>query len=81
MAMFMAMESVLRTIVTDMGLRKGIADFARFLKDHPDKFPMFPTVPDEPLSEQECRRCKSILQRFNCENRKIGHPPSVRRKR
>jgi hypothetical protein len=77
MAMFMAMESVLRTIVTDMGLRKGIADFARFLKDHPDKFPMFPTVPDEPPSEQECRRCKSILQRFNCENRKIGHPPSV----
>ena len=77
MAMFMAMESVLRTIVTDMGLRKGIADFARFLKDRPDKFPMFPTVPDEPPSEQECRRCKSILQRFNCENRKIGHPPSV----
>jgi hypothetical protein len=38
---------------------------------------MFPTVPDEPPSEQECRRCKSILQRFNCENRKIGHPPSV----
>src|SRR5262249_14442812 len=77
MAMFMAMESVLRTIVKDMGLLKGIAEFARFIKDHPDKFPMFPTVPDELPSEQECRRCKSILQRFDYENRKIGHPPSV----
>jgi hypothetical protein len=76
-AIVLAMESVLRTIVKDMGLRKGIAEFARFLKDHPDKFPMFPTVSDELPSEQECRRWKSILQRFNCENRKIGHPPSV----
>jgi hypothetical protein len=77
MAIFMAMESVLRTIVQDIGMRKGIAEFARFLKDYPDKFPMFPTVRNEVPSEQECRRCKSILQRFNCENREIGHRPFV----
>jgi hypothetical protein len=60
-----------------MGLRKGIAEFAIFLKDHPDKFPMFPTVRNEVPSEQECRRCKSKLQRFISEIRKIGHSPSV----
>jgi hypothetical protein len=76
-AIFMAVESVLLTIVQDMGLRKGIAEFARFLKDHPDKFPMLPTVRNEVASEQECRRCKSMLQRFNSESRKIGHSPSV----
>ena len=36
--MFMALESVLRSIVTDMGLPKDIGGFARFLKDHPDIF-------------------------------------------
>jgi hypothetical protein len=77
MAIFMAMESVLRTIVQDVRLQKGISVFARFLKDHPDKFPMFPTVRNEVPSEQEWSRCKSILQRFNCENREIGHRPFV----
>jgi hypothetical protein len=44
-AMFMALESVLRSIVKDMGSPKGIGEFARFLRDNPDKFPMFSTVP------------------------------------
>jgi hypothetical protein len=47
MAMFMALESVLRSIVKEMGSPKGVGQFARFLRDHPDKFPMFSTVPDQ----------------------------------
>ena len=45
LTMFMALESVLRSIVTDMGSPKDIGGFARFLRDHPDNFPMFSTVP------------------------------------
>jgi hypothetical protein len=73
--MFMAMESVLRTIVQGMGLRKGSGEFARFLKDNPDKFPMFPTVPDELSSEQEFRRCKSTAL---TAAPKIGRPGGER---
>ena len=52
MAMFMALESVLRSIVKDMGSPKGLGQFARFLRDHPDKCPMFSTVPDQVPSTQ-----------------------------
>lgn len=48
----MALESVLRSIVTDMGSPKNIGGFARFLRDHPDIFPMFSKVPNQvPTSE------------------------------
>src|SRR5262249_18170302 len=46
-AVFMALESVLRSIVKDMGSPMGLGRFARFLEDHPDKFPMFSTVSDQ----------------------------------
>jgi hypothetical protein len=76
-AMFMALESILLSIVKEMGSPKGIRQFARFLKDHPDKFPMFATGPEEVPSTRDVRRCKATLQRFTCENREAGHTPSA----
>src|SRR5215469_1383329 len=76
-AIFMALESVLRMIVKDMGSPKGIGEFARFLRDHPDKFPMFSTVPDGVPSMQQVRRCKATLYRFVSEQRQAGHTPSA----
>jgi hypothetical protein len=75
-AIFMALESVLRMIVKDMGSPKGIGGFARFLRDHPDKFPMFRTVPDQLPSIEHIRHCKAMLGRFICERREDGHPDS-----
>jgi hypothetical protein len=75
-AIFMALESVLCSIVKDMGSPKGLlGHFARFLRDHPDKFSMFPTVPDQMPSTEDLRACKAILGRFSCEKREIGHRP------
>ena len=78
--MFMALESVLRSIVTDMGLPKDIGGFARFLKDHPDIFPMFSTVPDQVSSvssTEHFRRFKATLRRFICEKREVGQTDSA----
>src|SRR5262249_50302527 len=50
-AIYMALESVLRGIVRDMG-SKSVGEFARLLRDHPDKFPMFSTVRDQVPSAQ-----------------------------
>jgi hypothetical protein len=75
MAIFMALESVLWGIVKDMGPPKGLGQFARFLRDHPDKFTMFPTVPEEVISTQELRSCKDARQSFSCEKREAGHEP------
>ena len=75
MAIFMALESVLWGIDKEMGPPKGLGQFARFLRDHPDKFPMFPTVPDEVPSTQYLRFCKDTLQSFSCEKREAGHAP------
>jgi hypothetical protein len=47
--------------------------FARFLRDHPDKFPMFSTVPDQFPSEQRDWSCADTLRRFSCEKREVGH--------
>jgi hypothetical protein len=77
MAMFMALESVLCSIVKDMGSPKGLGQFARFLRDHPDQFPMFSTVPDQVPSRQRVRSCKVTLRRFSCEKREVGHPSSA----
>ena len=74
MATFMALESVLLSIVKDMGSPNVLVGrFARFLRDHPDKFPMFPTVPDQIPSRQHIRSCKAILRRFSREKREVGH--------
>jgi hypothetical protein len=75
MAMFMALESVLCSIVKDLGSPKGLGQFARFLRDQPDKFPMFPTVPDQVPSTQRRRACKDTLRRFSGEKREAGHTP------
>ena len=75
--MFMALESVLRSIVTDMGSPKDIGGFARFLRDHPDIFPMFSTVPDQVPSTEHLRRCKATLRRFICEKREVGQTNSA----
>jgi hypothetical protein len=73
---FMALESVLRSIVKDMGSPKGLlGHFARFLRDQPDKFSMFPTVRDQMPSTEDLRACKAILGRFSCEKREVGHRP------
>jgi hypothetical protein len=77
MAIFMALESVLCSIIKDMGSPKGLGQFARFLMDHPDKFPMFSTVPDQVSSTQDFRPCKAILQHFSREKRQVGHTLSA----
>src|SRR6516165_416638 len=69
---FVALESVLRSIVQDMGSPNGIGELARFLRDHPDKFPMFSTVPDQVPSTRHVRSCKATLRRFSREKRKAG---------
>jgi hypothetical protein len=77
MAMFMGLESVLCSMVKEMGSPKGFGQFARFLRDHPDKFPMFSTVPDQVPPAQDVRSCKAILRRFSCEKREVGHSLSA----
>ena len=47
MAIFMALESALCSIVGEMGSHSGLGQVARFLKDHPDNFPMFSTVSNQ----------------------------------
>jgi len=74
---FMALESILRSTVRDMGSPKGIGAFARFLRDHPDIFPMFATVRESVPSIERVRHWKAKLQRFICEKRELGHPPSA----
>jgi hypothetical protein len=76
-AIFLALESVLRSIVQDMGSPNGIGEFARFLRDHPDKFPMFSTVPDQVSSTRHVRSCEATLRRFSCEKRELGLAPSA----
>jgi hypothetical protein len=75
-AMCMALESVLLNIVKDVGSPSGLVGrCARFLRDYPDTFPMFSTVPPKLPSTQHIRSCKAVLQRFSCEKRKAGHKP------
>jgi hypothetical protein len=76
-AMSIALENVLRSIVKEMGSPKGLGQFARFLRDHPDKFPMFSIVPDQVPSRRDVCNCKATLQRFSCEKREAGHTPSA----
>jgi hypothetical protein len=76
-AMFMALESVLRSIVKEMGSPMGLGEFARFLRDHPDNFPMFATVPDSVPSAEQLRRCKATLGRFVFEQREAGRTDSA----
>jgi hypothetical protein len=75
--MFIALESVLRSIVTEMGSPKGLGQFARFLRDHPDKFPMFSMASNQVPSAQHVCNCKETLRRFTCEKREAGHTPSA----
>jgi hypothetical protein len=73
MAMCMALESVLLSIVKDMGIAKGFEGLARSLRDHPDKFPMFSAVPEQGSSPQEhFRSYKAALKRFRCEKGEVG---------
>src|SRR5262249_17333325 len=76
-AMFMALGSVLVSLVKDMGSPKCIVEFARFLRDHPDHFPMFSTVPDQVPSARDVRRSKTTLRSFIDEKRELGHGASV----
>src|SRR5262249_12976240 len=77
LAKFMALESILLSIVQDMGSPKGIGAFARFLRDHPDIFPMFATGRESVPSIERVCHWKAKLQRFICEKRELGHPPSA----
>jgi hypothetical protein len=76
-AVFMALEGVLRSLVKDLGSPKFIGEFARFLRDYPDIFPMFPNVPESVPSIGDVRRCKSTLQHFICEKREAGRIDSA----
>jgi hypothetical protein len=74
----MALESVLRSIVKEIGSRGGIGQFARFLRDHPDQFPMFSTASDHMPSIEDIRRYRATLERFSSEKREVGHaPPAI----
>ena len=75
-AMHIALESILRSIVKEMGLQ-SVGECAHVLREHPDKFPMFPTVPQQVPSEQQVRRCKDALRCFSSEQRKLGNTPSA----
>ena len=74
---FLALESELRSIARNNGTPKGIRGVALFLKDHPDKFPMFPTMRDSVPSIEHGHRCKVSLQRFICEKRNAGSADSA----
>ena len=76
-AMFIALESVLRGIAKDMGSPKGISEFARVLRDHPDKYSMFSAVPDQTPSTEHVRRYRAAIAQFDCEKRNAGHTPSA----
>jgi hypothetical protein len=76
-AIFLALERVLLGIVQDLGVQNGIGEIPLMLRDHPDIFPMFPTVPQEVPSTEDHRRCKAILRSFICEMRELGHNDSA----
>jgi hypothetical protein len=69
---FMSLESVLLSIVKDLGSPTGLGQCARFLRDHPDKFPPFATIPNQVPPTQDLRSYK-VLRRFSCESREAGH--------
>jgi hypothetical protein len=73
----MALESVLCSIVKEMRSLTGVGVFARFLRDHPDKFPMFPTVPSQSPSAHQLSLYTAALRRFSSEQRKAGHSLST----
>jgi hypothetical protein len=74
-AIFMALESALLSIVKEMRSPKDLGQYARFLRDHPDTFPMFSTVPDQVPSKQHVQSYAVILRRFSCEKREVGNTP------
>jgi len=78
-AMYLALETVVRNIVKDQGSPKGVGGFARLLRDHPDRFPMFSIVSDPVPSAlpEHLRHCKATLQHFICEKREAGNTLSA----
>ena len=74
----MALELVLRSIMKDMGLVK-VGGLARFLRDYPDKFPMFSTVlvPDKSSTMSDFRSCEASLRRFSYETCGVGRTPAA----
>jgi hypothetical protein len=77
-AMYLALESVMRSIVKDQGSPRGIGGFARILRDHPDRFPMFSIAPKPvPSGGHLLRRCKATLQHFIREKREAGRSDSA----
>jgi hypothetical protein len=71
-AIYLALESVVLGIVKDMG-SKSVGEFARVLRDYPDKFPMFSTVSNELPSAEHVRLCTDTLRRFRSNQRGTGH--------
>ena len=77
-AMCLALEIVVRSIVKDQGSPRGIGGFARILRDHPDRFPMFSIAPKPvPSGGHLLRRCKATLQHFIREKREAGRSDSA----
>jgi hypothetical protein len=76
-AMYMALESVVRSIVKE-GSPRDIGGFARHLRDHSDRFPMFSIAPKPvPSGGHLLRRCKATLQHFIREKREAGRSDSA----
>jgi hypothetical protein len=55
-----------------MGSPSSIGQFAYFLKDHPDKFPMFRTVSNQVPSSHHVRSFKDTRRLFTGEKRHAG---------
>jgi hypothetical protein len=72
----MGLENVVRGIVEDMG-SKSVGEFARFLRDYPDIFPMFPTLLDPVPWARNIRLCTDILRNFSSKQRDKGHTSSA----
>ena len=72
-AIFVAIETVLRSIVKDMGSPTRAEKFASVLREHPDKFPMFPTVSFQVSSAHHADVYVALLRGFSSEQRERGH--------
>jgi hypothetical protein len=72
-AIFLAIETVLRSIVKEMGSPTRARKFVSVLREYPDKFPMFATEPFRVSSAHHADVYTALLRDFSSEQRERGH--------
>ena len=72
-AIFLAIETVLRSIVKDIGSPRRAENFARVLRECPDKFPMFAPEPFRVSSAHHADVYTPLLRSFSSKQRERGH--------